>query len=226
MNDFLKSIRLTGIALLFTSSLFAQWSTQYDNFTTGSLYIGSPDDNTTSVLKIQGPNRPLFEGSKRDLIFSFNTAGESIIRAYRGASWGSYLQFITSGDENQELIRRVRMHIDEYGHVGIGTVTPAYTLTVNGTIQAKEILVEIDAGADHVFKSDYNLPSLSEINTFVHTHHHLPDIPSAHEMKEKGIDITEFQIKLLQKIEELTLHVIRQEEEIQTLKKQLEKKAQ
>lgn len=154
MKSKLKCTLLISLGLGFATTVFGQWSTQYDNTTTGSLYIGSPEDSTTSVLKIQGPNRPLFEEGKRELIFSFQTAGESIIRAYRGASWGSYLQFITSSDENQELVRRVRMHIDEYGHVGIGTVTPAHTLTVKGTVQAKEIMVETNAGADHVLKND------------------------------------------------------------------------
>lgn len=46
------------------------------------------------------------------------------------------------------------MHIDEYGRVCIGTVTRAHTLTVKGTVQAKEIVVETNAGADHILKND------------------------------------------------------------------------
>ncbi|OYT13113.1 MAG: hypothetical protein B6I19_06830 [Bacteroidetes bacterium 4572_114] len=59
-----------------------------------------------------------------------------------------------------------------------------------------------------MFESDYDLPAISEVETFIKTNKHLPDIPSADEMVTNGIDVGKMQIKLLQKIEELTLYVI------------------
>lgn len=85
-------------------------------------------------------------------------------------------------------------------------------LTVAGTINAKEIRVNVNAGADYVFHPDYNLKSLSELKTFVEENKHLPDIPSEKEMQEKGVNVNEFYIKLIQKIEELTLYTIKQQE--------------
>ena len=57
---------------------------------------------------------------------------------------------------------------------------------------------------------------------YFHTaHHHLPEIPSAEEMKANGVNMNEMQIQLLQKIEELTLYILQQEKEIQELKEQV-----
>ena len=52
--------------------------------------------------------------------------------------------------------------------------------------------------------------SLAEVEQFVKANRHLPQIPSAAEIKEKGLNMGNMQNKLLQKIEELTLYAIEQ----------------
>jgi len=93
-------------------------------------------------------------------------------------------------------------------------------LVVGGTVYAREVKVEVNAGADHVFKPSYNLKSLAEVETFIRENNHLPEIPSEKQMQKDGLNVNEFQIKLLQKIEELTLYVIEQKKEIIDLKKE------
>lgn len=68
--------------------------------------------------------------------------------------------------------------------------------------------------ADYVFNKDYNLMSLSETKNYINLNGHLPNIPSEKEFKENGINVEEMQFKLLEKIEELTLHLIEQQEQI------------
>jgi hypothetical protein len=101
------------------------------------------------------------------------------------------------------------------GNVGIGTNGPDYKLDVCGTIRAKEIKVDLLGGCDFVFDRDYPLMDLKELQEFVMTNHHLPGIASEKEMIEQGLNVKEFQMKLLQKVEELTLYTIAQNKKIE-----------
>ena len=108
------------------------------------------------------------------------------------------------------------------GQVGIGVDDPEYKLDVAGTIRANEIRVTT-TGADFVFADDYQLRPLSEVKAFITENKHLPEIKSAQEMQENGVGINELQIQLLQKIEELTLYILQQEERIKALEEELNK---
>lgn len=107
------------------------------------------------------------------------------------------------------------------GNVGIGISKPTYKLDVNGTIRAKEVKVET-GWADFVFDKDYKLPTLKEVESHIEEYKRLPDIPSEDQVKEEGVNLAEMQVKLLQKIEELTLYVIQQEKKNQELEKKIE----
>ncbi|MEQ3162094.1 hypothetical protein AAA214_02950 [Parabacteroides goldsteinii] len=108
------------------------------------------------------------------------------------------------------------------GWVGIGGVSyPQNALEVNGTIRAKEIKVET-GWADFVFAPDYNLPSLREVESHIKEHRHLPGIPTEAEVKKNGANLGEMNVKLLQKVEELTLYVIQQNKEIESLKSEVQ----
>jgi hypothetical protein len=121
------------------------------------------------------------------------------------------------------------IYVNTSGNVGIGTMNPAAKLTVAGDINSREVRVTVDAGADFVFENNYNLPSLDAVDKYIKENKHLPEIASADEMKKEGINLSEMNIKLLQKIEELTLYTIQQEKkndqqslEIEMLKKENE----
>lgn len=94
------------------------------------------------------------------------------------------------------------------GNVGIGTTNPTQKLSVNGTIRAKEVIVETSGWSDYVFADNYALQPLSEVEEHIKEHKHLSGIPSAQQVAENGIGLGEMQAKLLAKIEELTLYVI------------------
>ena len=109
------------------------------------------------------------------------------------------------------------------GNLGIGTTTPDQKLTVKGKIHAEEVIVDLNVPvADYVFKPDYKLMPLPEIEQFVKTNSHLPEIPSANEISRKGLSVGEMQNKLLQKVEELTLYAIQQNKKIETIQKENE----
>lgn len=105
------------------------------------------------------------------------------------------------------------------GNVGIGTLdTKGYKLAVAGSMIAERVKVKMQsAWPDYVFEKDYKLPSLQELEAYIQQHKHLPDVPVATEVAEKGLDLGEMNRVLLQKVEELTLHLIEQEKKIKAL---------
>ena len=105
------------------------------------------------------------------------------------------------------------------GNVGIGTTKPDQKLTVNGTIHAKKVKIDTDISADYVFKDDYHLKSLEEVENFIEENGHLPDILPGETVERNGIDVGEMNTRLLQKIEELTLYIIEQDKRITELEK-------
>lgn len=104
------------------------------------------------------------------------------------------------------------------GRVGINTIDPQTELDLKGTIRAEEIRVETD-WADFVFDKDYKLPTLEEVKAHIEEHKHLPGIPSEKEVKENGIGLADMTTKLLQKVEELTLYTIQQQEQLKEQQK-------
>ncbi|MGL5233773.1 MAG: hypothetical protein ACRC8Z_03320 [Empedobacter falsenii] len=111
-----------------------------------------------------------------------------------------------------------------HGNVGIGTNNPDAKLAVKGNIHAQEVKVDLAVPADYVFQkyytgksslnSTYQFKSLEEIKSYTEQNHHLPDLPSAKEIQENGLKLGEMNNLLLQKIEELTLYLIEQNEKI------------
>ena len=108
------------------------------------------------------------------------------------------------------------------GNVNIGTSSSTASLTVAGIVNAREVKVIANAGADFVFAHDYRLRPLAEVEQFITTNGHLPDIAPADNMVQNGVNMGELQIQLLQKIEELTLYAIEQQKQIEKLKKEIE----
>ena len=107
-----------------------------------------------------------------------------------------------------------------------GNVNIAQGLDVKGKITCYEEIEVTDIMAKNIkakdISVDYNLKSLNEVENYVKTNRHLPGMPSAQEMSENGMSLSEMSNKLLEKVEELTLHLIRLEKENQRLKQRIE----
>ena len=101
-----------------------------------------------------------------------------------------------------------------------------FSVQSNGTLRTKELLTEkvevkANAWADHVFSTNYNLRPLSDLEQYIKQNYRLPEIPSAQEVEENGIDLGDMQSKLLLKIEELTLYILQQEKKMADLQNQI-----
>ena len=155
-----------------------------------------------TAMFIENSDRPVGSPTARALYIQQDPAGGGTIESYNYAtSTGNHLFINPNG-----------------GNVGIGTLTPKESLSVNGKIRAKEIKVESDNWPDYVFSKDHKLSSLNELEAFIKDNSHLPEMPSAVEVAREGISVGEMNAKLLKKIEELTLHLIDQNKELRSLK--------
>jgi hypothetical protein len=143
----------------------------------------------------------------------YNQEENGFISFYRGSSAsGGFLGFSSSGVE--------RMRINEYGNIGIGISNPQNKLDVNGTIHSQEVKVDMSGWSDFVFKKEYSLPTLEEVEKHIAEKGHLENIPSEEEVLKDGISLGEMNAKLLQKIEELTLYMIEMKKENENIKKE------
>jgi hypothetical protein len=107
------------------------------------------------------------------------------------------------------------------GEIGLGTpntngnkLAVAGNIAIDGILKAKEVKVQTDVWADYVFDENYELKSLSELQNYIEENGHLPGVPSGDEVIEKGISVAEMNVKLLEKIEELVVYTLQQEEKI------------
>lgn len=102
------------------------------------------------------------------------------------------------------------------GNVLIGKTSQTntgYILDVAGNVRVNQIVVNT-TGADFVFSPSYRLHSLSFLKKYIDQNHHLPEIPSAKQMQAKGLNVGDNQVRLLQKVEELTLYLIEKDNEL------------
>jgi hypothetical protein len=95
-------------------------------------------------------------------------------------------------------------------------------LNNNGQLFAREVIVDLDNWPDYVFEKDYELQPLNEVEQYINEHKHLPNIPSAKEVETDGLNLGEMNKLLLQKVEELTLHLIEQQKVLEAQQKRIE----
>ena len=187
------------------------------NFT-GRFYISSGGNigiGTSSPynkLHVDG-NMAVTADTSTPYYYEFKRTSDGWLAARMGqvfaASWGSHLVFETNaGATSTNVVERMR--VTSGGNVLIGKTTQAntaYKLDVNGSARLNEVVVN-GTGADFVFENTYNLPSLAEVERFIKDFKHLPEIQTAADMEANGVAVGDISMKLLQKVEELTLYVI------------------
>ncbi len=145
-------------------------------------------------------------------------------QAWTSTAHGTRLTFATTA--NGSTSTTTRMVIENNGEVGIGTTSPTALLHVSGgNIQVTGGSF-VDDGVtlnvpDYVFESDYRLRPITELADFVAANRHLPNVPSRADIKANGLNLSQFNMHLLEKVEELTLYTIEQNRQISTLEQRL-----
>lgn len=113
------------------------------------------------------------------------------------------------------------LHLDDY-------LTIERDLIVHNKINAKEVKVTANPEdvPDYVFESDYPLLPIDSLKAYIDQHQHLPEIPNAEQLGREGMDVGEMNLKLLKKVEELSLYLIEQNEIIKSMNEKLDKQEQ
>lgn len=128
--------------------------------------------------------------------------------------------FTVYGDGKMELNNATGslMRLDPDGRFVInGPNGPTFQLESNGLLRARSVKVDVNTWPDYVFEEDYELKSLEEIKAYIDANGHLPDVPSAEEVEKEGMNVADMNKILMQKLEELTLLLIQQDEKIKEL---------
>jgi hypothetical protein len=162
----------------------------------------------------------------RQLGFIFKLSNEASL--VESSKMGGMVLESSNGYANNPALSFVignvrRMTIDYFGNVGIGTTTPKEALSVNGSIRARQVKVEVLNWPDYVFAPDYQLPSLTDVKNYIAQNQHLPDMPSEQEVTQNGLNLGEMNKLLVKKVEELTLYLIEKDKQLtaeQTINKQ------
>jgi hypothetical protein len=177
----------------------------------------SPLNKTSSPLTF-GTINPLianqgFKGALDDIIiYNRSLSADEINNIYTGKIEVPPSQFCES------------IYCDNAGNVSVGTPLSAtgYKLSVQGKIMAEGVKVELQSRwPDYVFDNAYTLKPLKEVGEYIRINNHLPEMPSASEVKNGGLDLAEMNIKLLQKIEELTLYQLELLEKVEKLERKI-----
>lgn len=200
------------------------------NFNT---YLGAFSGTSSSMI---GGDRNTFIGHSA----GYNNAGDRNVFLGNRAGYnssGSDLLYIANSSDTTPLIWGdfASEELKFNGKVGIGIGTANfptdaagvnvddYQLFVNGGILATELRIAIQANwADYVFESDYELPTLEEVECYIEENGHLPNVPSAEEVEKQGINVGEMAKIQQEKIEELTLYIIEQNKQLEEQSKEIE----
>lgn len=184
----------------------------------GQLGVNAiPDDTKTTVTIAEDDNGnsgiELVYGGQRRGMFNYNgtntflTASTGYLYMYRNSSYP--FVFHPGGDFS----------------LGGHNAANGYRLSIYGKAIATEFTaLPYNNWPDYVFEKNYRLMPLSELKEFIASNKHLPSVPKAEQMEKDGIPLGEMTRKLMEKVEELTLYVIQQQEQIDQLKKELGQK--
>lgn len=225
----MKKIIIALIALSIFGIGQAQWGTSGNNIynsNTGNVGIGLA--NPAEKLHVNGNIKLGYSSGGANFGIEWFTSsygygfGHKIYNVDGGAGVPTGTVQLRFAARNSSATWSDMMTLTSDGKVGIGTTNPGtFKLAVEGKIGAREVKVTLqNPWPDYVFNNNYKLRSLYSLEQFIMANKHLPGLPSAEEVnKDGGIELGLMNVKLLEKIEELTLHLIELNKKVEKLEK-------
>lgn len=187
--------------------------------TTGTVrFAGLTNDNALTRVVVS-------DGSGNLSYRTASTIGNPNVWALGGNAIGPSSGYFIGTTTSEALVFKTNnseaLRITTGGQIAIGgpTIDPhTYLLAVGGNMIAEKIkLKAVGDWPDYVFEKKYQLLSLADVEKYIQQHRHLPDVPSAKDVADNGIDVGDSQALLLRKIEELTLYMIELDKKVNSL---------
>lgn len=181
-------------------------------FVDGDLGIGT--NSPSAKLDVIGNSE--FNGQ----LSNYRNDSGYILRSYNTSATGDPNQFNLYHSYGNVYLENLRGDLFLNTDTEInGMVTVNGDAIIQGDIESKKVKVTATPGSvpDYVFKDDYQLLSIDQLSAYIKANSHLPNIPAANEIETNGQDVGDLQLKLLEKIEELTLYTIEQEKKLSEL---------
>jgi hypothetical protein len=200
-------------------------------FVEKALSIGI-DINTFSKFNILNVNRTASiqvkasgnaQPYQRLMFFEYDNPDTKILEVVNTAT--NRTPFVLRADGQMDIDNGVTntLHLGTDGMFSISNNTrKTFVVEASGLTRARKIKVDTEVWPDYVFETNYELMPLKEVESFLKENKHLPAIPSEEEMKKEGIDLAEMNVKMMEKIEELTLYLIQQNKELEKVKAELQ----
>lgn len=219
--DVVGDAHISGSLKMGDNSLYvgADGSNNHYIYTTGSGGVSHPlringleNNNTSGVQNTYiNPN-----GGRVGIGAETNPTGRLQVYNTDVSTAALCLDQIVTGDYSSAL--RINVNNDKTASIQVhdGTET-VFKVMGNGFVWAKEIIVQSDPFPDYVFNSEYELMSINNLEQYIKVHGRLPNMPSAATVDKEGISLGSVQVKLVEKVEELTLYTIEQQKSIDRL---------
>ena len=199
-----------------------------NNTAIGGYSLRGVQANASNNTAIGAQSFLFLRTGTNNIAIGYNTASIELTNASNSIYIGANVQPTNSSPINELNIGN--WIYGKNGTIGIGTsnVTctncTGYKLFVKDGIKTEKIKVEFanaNGWADYVFEQDYKLLPLKDLKDFISVNKHLPEVPTAQNVVDNGLELKEFNALLLKKIEELTLHIIKLNENIEKQDKRI-----
>ena len=238
-----KNLKINGVP--FTSLQIWQKSNTNSKIYYNQGNVGIGTDNPLEKLQI-GEKFTFHSGGNKVIGYNFYYSGGQDRRIAAGPS--SQIRFTQSGDisfrtspegDSATVLSYKYFTFLNNGNVGIGKNDPTNPFEVwkdntqllkvnaSGYLYCRELIVQKNGNfPDYVFEPNYNLLPLKELEIYIIDKKHLPDMPTAQEVEQNGIEVANLTTVLVKKVEELTLYTIEQQKQIDQQKQLIEKQQQ
>lgn len=188
-----------------------------------ALHIKDAVDNSILIENTIAPNKFKIEGaagygriiSDGSIVMFFNSESQDVTSNFSINKNAS--SFSGSNIELFKMNNNGNSYFKESLSIGTSAFNADFKLQVCGGIKAKRIRVE-EGWCDYVFEDNYKLLSLIETETYYKKNKHLPEIPSTSEIETEGLDLGKLVALQMKKIEELTIHLVEMQKQIEKLK--------